>query len=272
MSFKIFFRVMKIFECLLIFVLIICSLFIINGFVEKVAVTNEIKEFKDRGEYQFTEIINGQEVKIYKVSPMYDYEDVSRDVFNKVENYGVVNYYLGSKTDITITARNPLRNVSSAVVREFVGFFSNNFYIGHATMNTTDDGSKYIESVGNSFEDNMVREEKNTWINTEVRSGDDTNRFLGLRLKNTTEEIRNEIVEELRTKIGLKYNFNFFVNHPNKYYCTDLLSRSTKKSGIDINYDGFFSIGNDIILSKNTYLIFYVDRIENGLFELYYLG
>ena len=79
--------------------------------------------------------------------------------------------------------------------------FSNNFYIGHATINITDDGSKYIESVGNLGSNNGVLESYNSWVDTEIRGGDDTNRIVGLRLKNTTEEIREEVYkvcEQLR--------------------------------------------------------------------------
>lgn len=272
MKYKMLNRIMKVLEYVLIFVLVCCSIFILNGTIEKIFVNKEIRDFKERGEYVGTETINGQNVKMYLVKAKYDYEDVSRPSFNKVEKYGVIKYYLGSKADITITSRNPLRMVDSGLIRDIVGFFSNNFYIGHATINITDDGSKYIESVGNLGSNNGVLESYNSWVDTEIRGGDDTNRIVGLRLKNTTEEIRDNIAKEVQSKVGLEYNFNFFIPKKDKYYCTDLISRTTKKYGIDINYDGMFSIGNDIILSKNTYLIFYIDRVSRGNFEFYYLG
>lgn len=272
MKYKMLNRIIKVLEYVLIFVLVCCSIFILNGTIEKIFVNKEIRDFKERGEYVGTETINGQNVKMYLVKAKYDYEDVSRPSFNKVEKYGVIKYYLGSKTDITITSRNPLRMVDSGLIRDIAGFFSNNFYIGHATINITDDGSKYIESVGNLGSNNGVLESYNSWVDTEIRGGDDTNRIVGLRLKNTTEEIRDNIAKEVQSKVGLEYNFNFFIPKKDKYYCTDLISRTTKKYGIDINYDGMFSIGNDIILSKNTYLIFYIDRVSRGNFEFYYLG
>jgi len=272
MKYKMLNRIIKVLEYVLIFVLVCCSIFILNGTIEKIFVNKEIRDFKERGEYVGTETINGQNVKMYLVKAKYDYEDVSRPSFNKVEKYGVIKYYLGSKTDITITSRNPLRMVDSGLIRDIAGFFSNNFYIGHATINITDDGSKYIESVGNLGSNNGVLESYNSWVDTEIRGGDDTNRIVGLRLKNTTEEIRENIAKEVQSKVGMEYNFNFFIHKKDKYYCTDLISRTTKKYGIDINYDGMFSIGNDIILSKNTYLIFYIDRVSRGNFEFYYLG
>ena len=60
--------------------------------------------------------------------------------------------------------------------------------------------------------------------------------------------------------------------HKDKYYCTDLITRSLYKFGIDLNYDNFFAIGNDLILSDETYLIFYIECDSEGVFSVYYLS
>ena len=89
MKYKMLNRIIKVLEYVLIFVLVCCSIFILNGTIEKIFVNKEIRDFKERGEYVGTETINGQNVKMYLVKAKYDYEDVSRPSFNKVEKYGV---------------------------------------------------------------------------------------------------------------------------------------------------------------------------------------
>lgn len=262
-------KIYSFFNIILVTILIAVYVFITNGFIEKVIVNNEIKEFKERAVYVEDRVINKQTVKMYKVPKKYEYEDVTRPIYTYIES--IDDYYLGSKTDITLTSRNPMRNAELGIVRDVCGFFSNNFYLGHATMNITDDGSEYIESVGNNI-DNKVIVSPNTWIKTEVRGGDDTNRIVGLRIKNTNDELRNDIVDSLMNKVGCEYNYNFFIPYKNKYYCTDLLTRTLKEFSIDINYDGMFAIGNDIILDNETYLIYYIERVEEGVFEFYYLS
>ena len=272
MKYKIFFRILKVFNILLVSLITFVGIFFINGGIEKIFVTDEINSFIGRGVFEKEIIINGQKVNVHKVSPIYEYEDISRPTFSEVKyNNYYTEYFIGSLADITLTSRNPLRLIDYPMIRQTAGFFANNFYIGHATLNTTDNGDYYIESVGNT-EVNGVVENISTWFETEVRAGDDTNRIIGLRVKETTKEDREKIVAEARSKIGLEYNMNFFYKHPNKYYCTDLISRIYEKYGYDINYDGFFSIGNDMILSKNTYIIFYIDRVSSESFNLYYLG
>ncbi len=268
-KYKIMFAICKILNITLVVILIAVYIFLANGFIEKAIVNKEINNFKERGVYVEDLIINGQTVKMYKVVKAYDYEDTNRPIYTYLET--IDDYYLGSKTDITITSRNPMRMSDLAIVRETCGFFANNFYLGHATMNITENGSSYIEAVGNGT-DNRVKVSVNSWIATEIRGGEDTNRIVGLRIKNTTSDQRDAIVDDLLEKVDCEYNYNFFIPYKDKYYCTDLLTRTLSKHNIDLNYDGFFAIGNDIILDNDTYLIYYIERIENGMFEFYYLS
>ena len=154
---------------------------------------------------------------------------------------------------------------------DIAGMLSKNFFIGHATINITEDGSKCIESVGNDEGFDGVRIVDNTWIETEVRYGNDAQIIIGLRLKNTTEEKRNKICEELLKLEGKEYNHLVFLYRKNKYYCTDLISRTLKKENININYDSLYTTGNDIIVSNETYIIFLCERVKEGFFNIYYL-
>lgn len=253
----------------ILFVLFIWGmLFVTNGLIEKKVVKEEINSFKERGTYDKTIDINGQKVDMYKVFPLYDYEDASSFVF---DNSLTSKHYIGSKTDIILTNRNPLRMYQTAIVRDIADIAARNFYIGHATINLSDDGSEVIECVGNDEDNNGVRIVEQAWIYTEVRNGNDAQAIIGLRIKDITNETKEKICDGLRELEGKGYNYllPFYVR--NKYYCTDLISRVLYKEDINVNYDYFYTTGNDIIISSSTYLIFLCERIEEGYFKIYYL-
>lgn len=255
----------------MLFIFFICfGVFLTNGFIEKKPVRSILDTFKQRGEYVETVGIHSQKVNIYKVHTKYKYE---KDNFKEVFNYkDGKEHYIGSKTDIILSNRNPLRNHGTALVADAGLFFSSNFFIGHATININDDGSKYIESVGNDAGFYGVRESDNTWIETEVRYGNDAQTIVGLRLKNVSEEKKDDIVGELKEKIGCEYNANILIKRKNKYYCTDLISRCLNKYNINIDYDRMYPTGNDFIVSENTFVIFICERIVEGEFNIYYLS
>ena len=255
----------------IMFIFFICfGIFLTNGFIEKKPVKSILDNFKNRGVFVETIGIHSQKVNVYKINVKYDYE---KEGYNQVFKYkNVTEYYIGSKTDIILTNRNPLRNSASAIVSDLGLFFSSNFFIGHATMNITDDGSKYIESVGNDTGFFGVRESENTWIKTEVRYGNDAQMIVGLRLKYVSEDTKDKIIDELKTKIGCEYNTNVLIRKKNKYYCTDLLSRVLNKYNINIDYDKMYPTGNDFIISENTFVVFICERIVEGEFNIYYLS
>ncbi len=266
---KILNRICFVLNIILSAVLIIIYIFLVNGFIEKGIVSKEINNFKERGEFTEQVIINMQKVNMYKVVKKYDYEDTSRPIYTF--DFERQLYYLGSKTDITITSRNPMRFSDSVLIKDVCAFFANNFYLGHATINVTEDGSYYVESIGNNVT-NKVEKNLNTWIDTEIRGADTTNKIVGLRLKNTTSEIRDKICESALNKVGSNYTFNFFIPPKDEYYCTNLISRTLDEHGIKINYDNCFAIGNDFIVSDETYLIFYIECDSDGIFSFYYLS
>lgn len=250
-------------------IFLLLMIFVFNGLSEKKIVDSEIEKFKKRAIFEKTTVLQGQNVTYYKILKKYDYEDLERFVYN-TEKYS--NCYIGAETDIILTSRNPLRMYGDAIVRDFAGVLAKNFYIGHATMNITDDGSKCIESVGNDSGFDGVRIVDNTWIETEVRYGNDAQTIIGLRIKNTTKEQRNKIVEDIKKLEGKEYNHLLLFYMKNKYYCTDLISRTLNKNSIRINYDYFYTTGNDIIISNQTYIIFLCERVKEGYFNIYYLS
>lgn len=244
-------------------------LFISNALFEKSVVNNEIEQFKERGIFEITTNIQGQNVDIYKVKPKYDYEDGKTFVF---DSSFTSKYYIGSTLDIILTTRNPLRMYPTALVRDTADIISKLAFSGHATMNIADDGSEIIECVGNDEDKNGVRIAEQIWVYTEVRYGNDAQIILGLRIKNIDELTKKNICNNVKKLEGKQYNYLLPFYSKNKYYCTDLISRVLKEENIRINYDGFYTTGNDIIISNQTYLIFLCERIEDGYFKIYYLS
>lgn len=254
----------------ILFTIFVCFIiFIANGFIEKKPIDRILTNFKDRGVYIETIGYQGQTINLYKIKPAYEYENISKPVFEKDETG---NYYIGGKLDIILTNRNPLRRSGLAIVRDVGGFFSREFYIGHATINISDDGRTLIESVGNDEGFYGVRENENTWIKTEINYENDAQTIVGLRLKNIDEEKEDEIIKSLKSKVGLKYNMNFLIKKKNSYYCTDLITRTLNEFDINLDYDRLYPTGSDLIISENTYTIFVCERIEDGVFNIYYMG
>ncbi len=244
-------KILKICLNTILVMLAIFFIFIFNGIIEKSIVDNKMKNFKERavflGEHPVIE-----DVYLYTVEKKYDYEDLSRNTFNG-------SSYIGSKTDIILTNRTP--RLGSADLERIVGFLSKNMFLGHSSINYTDDGSNMYEVVGNSSNPdlNVVLDSINDWHH--LIGSENSPYIVGLRIKNTTEEQRDKMVEYAEAQVGKKYNYTFIFNKLNTYYCTDLVSRSAKHAGININYDYFATTGNDMIASKNTYIFFLKETV-----------
>lgn len=92
--------------------------------------------------------------------------------------------------------------------------------------------------------------------------------FIDKALENAVTRIENEAL----------YNFLFFLDMNRKYYCTDFVSRMYEDAYQNVvnskleyrnkgyakkfNDDGFITSVNDLILTKDTYLTFYVEVKE----------
>ena len=250
---------MKAIKTVLLIIYIILFLlivFIVNGRVESHFVNSEIEAFKARGQLVYED----ERARYFAVEAIYDYEDTSREVLRSF-----VNMRIGSQADIFVTSRNPLPG------NPFVGFLSENMWLGHAALVLDDDGRQTAEITGNlSPEENVVSIWSNTWI-----SGDSVSPQIALlRLKNTDEGIRNAITEYALSQVGKPYNYTFLFNTNRSYYCSDFVSRASLAGGININYDHLATTGSDMIVSDKTYLAYYRERQENNgniTYDVYFL-
>lgn len=262
-------KIIKILNRLLLIILICFFIFLINGTFEHFVVQDRIEEFKARAV--------GEPVKDEKIANTYYYrvparegEDTSRNIFNRERRI------IGAKADIITSNRNPLRKYP--ILRELVAPFAKYFYLGHTSINSTEDGSYLIETIGNSvWENNKVQENRNDWITSEEASGNDyfSPMIIGLRIKDTTAEQRDKMVEYARSKIDYPYNFSFLFNRANSFYCTDIVSRAVEAGGVNVNYDFLATTGTDILTSENVYIFFIrevvIDENGNERYNIYYL-
>lgn len=264
-------RIIKTIKHILIATILIlilfCIVFIASGAMELGVINTRIKVFKARSSYECEKTINGITTGIYKVIGKED-ELVN---FSKVLDVNTVSdtKIIGSNCDIFITNRNPLASIKSAFVKDAVGMLADIVYIGHTNM-IIDDGASVIESVGLD-EENGVRIKENTWLDEMIRLGSSRENLIGVRIKNLKEDDRNIILNDIKGKVGLGYNYNFLFSFKNKYYCTDLITECVKKINIRLNYDGLFKTGSDILVSNNVFIIFVLERVKEDKFNIYYL-
>lgn len=232
----------------------------------------------------------------------------------------------GNTGDIFVTLDSPFYD--SPFIHKAVSFY----FGGHAALvNYQNDQPTYIEafgfpSSGETIIDYITSDGKpghgltnyvsvthgNYWFvpNKQVRRYYDMfyrDKFIGLRAVNPFKDEENgaelykryteTAVERALEKADNEaiYNFLFFLNTRNKYYCSDLMSRvyteayeavvknkeeyRSKGYAKKINDDGFITSVQDLVLSKDTFITFYVeinkDLVNDELMlveNIYYLA
>lgn len=212
----------------------------------------------------------------------------------------------GNIGDILVSIDSPLQNVP------FITKFLSSYYGGHAAIVSGKDElieiagypfenekmSDYIFHKGNKDENGVYEHDlvgatasrvNNFFLNPAYRSIYDKDyknfgtyyrkRFIGLRVKAPMEErmMAVDYASDIVDKKAL-YNFLFFLDTKEKYYCTDLMSRSYQsieddqgKKKYTLNDDGFITSVNDLILSKDTYISFYCEIDDDNIEHIYYL-
>lgn len=259
---------------------------------EHIAIQREIRQFVQRG--VLDEINSTDTIKYYKVSRETYYPD------ELIRNSFYNNNYLkpGAAGDIFVTQQSPL--VGYPGIHEFVTFF----FGGHAAL--VDQNNKIYETIGipNSDEKlldviinggadtHVVGGITNYWLDPNFRREDEfdpsylafgswyRNKWIGLRVKGATQDDIDYALNYVEDKAEQKaqYNFLFVLFTKNKYYCTDIVSRAYEavkneegKQKYQFNRDLIAVTVNDLILSKSTYISYYVTTINN-VKHVYYIG
>lgn len=270
---------------------------------ENIQANRAIQAFKDRAVFEYEETIMyaagvEQTRRYYKVSRETSYElEDTRSVF-----YDETRKFLGQKGDIFVTDESPFP--TNPPIHLFISYF----FGGHAAINNGE--NRFIEAVGFPDDDETVlqimlhpgniphdlsvvisKSSSNYWLNPRYRTESDKdypyfgtryrNDFVGLRVKGVTDEMIDGAVAYADDKVGFNlYNFLFFLNMEYKFYCTDLVSRAYQSVMVEendqrlysrsLNDDGFITSVNDMILSDETYMTFYVEYIDE-VAHIYYL-
>ena len=270
---------------------------------ENIQVDRAIEAFKSRANGIYTEevvLINGVEQtrRYYSVSRETSYElDDSRSVFQEPDHM-----HLGQKGDIFVSQDSPFPHIP--VIHQFISYY----FGGHAAIHTGE--GNFVEAVGFPDEDESLwaimthpgnkphdfstvvgMSQTNYWLSPNYRDENDSSykyfgpnyrkEFVGLRVKGVSQNQIDDAVEYASNQVGTSlYNFWFFLDMKYKFYCTDLVSRAYQHVMVPankqreysraLNDDGFITSVNDLILSKETYIIFYVE-FKDDITHIYHL-
>jgi hypothetical protein len=258
---------------------------------EHIAIQREIHQFVQRG--VLDEVNSTDTIKYYKVSrETYYPNELIRSPF-----YNNDLTKPGAAGDIFVTQQSPL--VGYPGIHEFVTFF----FGGHAAV--IDSNNKIYETIGipdsdEKLLDVMINGGRNThvvgdvfnyWLDADYRDTNETdpsylafgnwyrNEWIGLRVKGVTQDDIDQAMAFLEDKAEKEsqYNFLFVLFTRNKYYCTDMVSRAYEsiqvngKQKYNLNRDLIAVTVNDLILSKNTYISYFVTT-KNNVKHVYYIG
>jgi len=211
-----------------------------------------IEEFKSRGKLVSTETVikndKSYTIEYYSVKKEFEYEDVGRRI-----NNGYTDSYIGAIGDIYLT--------SSDLAGTFITkWFFDKTKASHAGIVYSGDGTKTVEIVGNNKkENNVVKIYDNDWL---TQTG--LPEVIVLRSKSVNSQNENDIVKVLDEKLGSKYNYMIPFKSKNKYYCSDLVTRTIKDvTNVNINKKNNIVTGANIILSDDTYLIYYCEKVND---------
>lgn len=257
---------------------------------EHLQIRREIKSFTNKGVLQTD--ISTDKIKYYKVSreTYYPNELIRPSFYNDQLDQP------GSQGDIFLTQQAPYPTLPG--LYEFVSFYFGGHaaYIGEdniiydiAGYPSADESWFKVFFKGGKY--TTVSAGNNYWLNSEFWKPTEGNyrhfgsyyrkEYFGVRVKGATVDDINKVTNFMKhlADIEAQYNFQYIINRKNRYYCTDMMERGyasiktdAGKPKYNLNNDGVAVTVNDIILSKDTYLSFYVKTDKNDVKHIYYIG
>lgn len=251
----------KYFRYVLLFLRFTLSLILVIGIIA--AITKNIyadiliKNFTKQGVYQAQ--LSNDTTKIY-------YVEANIDRPTCTEHNEILTP--GNSTDIIISLDLVLDN---AFLGGVVSFFAG----GHAGIvldeYTDSKGSAStnftLESTGFGDDTSAFVFNKNFWYDDKICP---YNEVIGLRT-NITEEERKMVVSKAMALVGEPYNYSFFFNTKNTSYCTDIVGKAYKETGVNLNKDGLTTSVYDLLISNDTYISYYSKIDNKGVKHIYYL-
>lgn len=274
--------------------------------IQTIKVNRQIEQFMNRATtFENATVVfsdgSTEERMYHPINREFDYETNDlRSVFSQDEN----QRFIGKKGDIFVTQESPFPSIFG--VHQIMTFYVG----GHAALHNGND--QFLEAVGfpgpdesimdiirdpsdgtHNFSVGVRKSSTNYWMLPNYRSETHKdypyygsyyrNQFLVLRVKNIDDNILNQTLDYANSHLENRslYNFLFFFDMKNKFYCTDYISRSyrhainhTEKDETfpkTLNDNGFVTTVNDLILSEDTYISVYVEN-KDGIRHIYYLA
>ncbi len=256
---------------------------------EHIKIRQDIREFTKKAVLQ-TEI-STDTIKYYKVSrETYYPNELYREPF-----YNGDLTQPGSAGDIFVTQQAPYPNWPG--IYDIVTFY----FGGHAAYVGEDNiiydiagypeaDESFLKVLFKGGRSTHVSDGYNYWLDANFYRPDEPHyryfgsyyrsEYFGLRVKDVTNEDIDQVSAYMKHLADVKaqYNFLYILNNKNKYYCTDMMSRgygsitnSDGKPKYNLNNDGVAVTINDLILSKHTYISFYVRTDRDGTKHIYYI-
>jgi uncharacterized protein YycO len=247
---KIFKLILLTLQSALIFIVIGATSYAITKNIHKIIL---VEQFKSKGEYQ--EDISTDDLKFYRIESN---EEVK--AFRKNNN----KIYPGFHGDILVSTQATLIN---PLISGLISFYAG----GHAAVcidysDTVDVSENMtIEASGVNGDDEAQLFNKNYWVYPNI-----FNEVIGLRMDMNNDE-RNQFVDNATKFLGYPYNYSFIFNTKNSIYCSDLVSRSAKPLGFNLNKDNGTTTIYDLIVSNDTYIFYYHYFDNEGVQYIYYL-
>lgn len=261
-------------------------------FAETAKINKEIKTFMDKGVYQ-PHLSEEGTIKFYKVSrETYYPNELKREPFFNGDLTKP-----GASGDILVTRQSPIPTYPGFY--EFVSFYFGGHaaYIGennniYETFGFPNYDETLLDVIINGGDSTFVQvEHSNYWLDPNYRDDNSPDyikfgnyyrkEWIGLRVKGVTDDEISQVtsyMDELVEKEA-QYNHLYIFNTKNKYYCTDMMSRayatitnSNGDSKYNLNKDGVVTTVNDLILSSDTYISYYVKTDKSNVKHVYYIG
>lgn len=225
------------------------SLLVVDVVVENIIVDTQISNFIEKG--VFKEVIGNIHLYEVEVEGLTE-PSITFDLRGYPESTNRGDIFIHKESEINMVP------YSAAFISYFFG--------GHAGIILNE--SKTIEV--NGAMSNPALNVVDTCYN-DIFYGGTSRDTLGLRVRAPQDDI-DKAVDFAYAEVGKPYNFTFVLNRKNSYYCTDLLSRAFgKEAGLNYNLDkdGIATSCNDLILSEDTNIIYYMFYVGSEK-HLYY--
>lgn len=301
MKFKIFKLIKRLTQLSLLFLLGVIAFFIGESTYENIKKDEIINAFKSRADEVYTEEKYDTTYHYYPIKRIYDYElNDTRNVF-----YDDSKMYPGVKGDVLLTFKSPFPYIP--ILDPVISFWLG----GHAAL--VSDNNQILQSTGmtsNGFldistmfnvimhrgydEENVyrvsVQQASNYWMIPHRTQSHGEYPYYGAYYRDEILATRvkfedpNKIQEEIDIAVNFAkdkvnrglYNYLFILDTQDKFYCSDLVTRSylavndVNQTNYSLDDDGFIPSIQDMLISEDTYMTIYKETRADGI-HIYYL-